>query len=246
MSKFLGLVGVALTVSLALVASAAAQGDFRCNGTFTGRSYDDVIVPRGGSCTLIDSTVADDVKVRKNAYFQANDTAIGGDVYGERAQTVFIDTDSRVSGRVDTYKTIQVFILNSTVIRGIEVERTSEVVQICGTTVLKGDIEVERSGTDILIGDPLAVDCAGNSVMRGDVEVERSFTDVEFVIRGNSIRKGDLKVFKNTGPVPKFVTGNTGGDDLKCRENSSPFLAGPTLPGEQPNQGWDSKRGQCR
>ena len=36
---------------------AEARPDFKCNGVFKGKTYDDVIVPRGAACTLVDSTV---------------------------------------------------------------------------------------------------------------------------------------------------------------------------------------------
>ena len=83
-------------------------------------------------------------------------------------------------------------------------------MQICGNTVRKGNIEVRRSGTDVLIGDPLAVGCRGNVVKRGDVMVTRNFSLVEFVLRGNTIMRGDLRVTNNTGPTPKFVQNNSG------------------------------------
>jgi hypothetical protein len=238
MKKFLGLVGVAMTAALAIVSPAAAQRDFRCDGTFTGAVYEDVIVPRGAACKLVDSTVVGDIRAQRGAYLQTTGTAVRGNVTGRGAQTIFVDTASRIFGRVVGNRTIQVYIYNSTVIRGIEIVRASEAVQICGTTVFKGDVSVERSGRDILIGDPLTPDCAGNYVRSGDLEVERSFTDIEFVIRGNTVRRGNLEVLRNTGPVPKFVEDNRGGNRLVCRDNGAPFAAAD-------NTGWDRRLGQC-
>jgi hypothetical protein len=246
--RFLGLMAVSVTVLLATASSAAARPDFRCDGVFKGKTYDEVVVPRGGACTLIDSRVTGDVKALKSAYFQATGTVVRGDIHGKEAQTIFIDTGSKVSS-LTADRAIQVFIFNSTVIYDIQLERTREVVQVCGTTVRKGDIVVERSGpdkgvrvaerpgTDILIGDPLAEGCRGNLVKRGDVKITRNFTDLEFVIRGNTIKRGDLKVLKNNGPAPKFVESNIGGDGLVCR-SSLPLTA-------RNNTGWDYRRGQC-
>jgi hypothetical protein len=123
-------------------------------------------------------------------------------------------------------------------VRSIEVSEATDAVQICGTRIARGDIEVVRSSRDILIGDPLTEDCPGNVVKRGDVELKRNFTDKEFVFRGNRISKGDVTVYKNTGPVPKFVEDNTGGGTLRCHLNSSPFTA-------LGNSGWDALTGQC-
>jgi hypothetical protein len=151
--------------------------------------------------------------------------------------TVFLDTGTTVGRSVKTHATTQVFVFNATVGGDLEVEDTSDVVQVCGTTVERGDLEIERSRSDLLVGDPQAVDCAGNTVSRGDVEIERNFADVEFVVRGNTIA-GDLEVNRNAGPVEKFVEDNVGGDELECERNEEPFTASN-------NTGWRDKEGQC-
>jgi hypothetical protein len=239
MRKLFVLSGAALIVLVAMASPAAAEHKFRCNEVVTGVTVKDVYVPRDGACTLVDSTVEGSVYVSRNAFFQATGTDIGGKVRSDDALTVFIDTGTTVGRSVRTDDTLQVFIFNATLGGDIEVEDSDEVVQICGTTVTNGDVEVERSGTDILVGDPEAVDCAGNTVDRGDVELRRNFTDVEFVVRGNTVTQGDLEVFGNRGPVEKFVEDNTGGDELECGGNSDPFTAAN-------NTGWDEKEGQCR
>jgi hypothetical protein len=245
--KFLGLVAVCVTALLAIASPAAARAEFRCNGVFKGKAYGDVVVPRGAACTLVNSKVAGDVRALKGSYFQATKTAVRGDIEGLEAQTIFVEAGSSAAS-IEAVRTVQFFVFNSTVLEDIEPERTKEVVQICGNTVRRGNIEVRRSGpngtalgqhpgTDILVGDPLADGCRGNLVKRGDIKVIRNFTDIEFVIRGNTIRKGDLQVSKNTGPVQKIIDANVGGDRLSCRENSSPAVSG--------NTGWDRKLGQC-
>jgi hypothetical protein len=110
-------------------------------------------------------------------------------------------------------------------------------VQICGNTVRRGNIEVRRSGTDILIGDPLAIGCRGNVVKRGDVKVTRNFSLIEFVLRGNTIKRGDLDVTNNTGPTPKLVQDNIGGGRITCNRNTLLTASG--------NTGWSRKLGQC-
>jgi hypothetical protein len=99
-------------------------------------------------------------------------------------------------------------------------------------------VEVKRSGRDILIGDPQAVDCAGNVIGRGDLRVLNNSTNVELVVRGNKLRRGDLEVKGNTGTSEKFVQGNRGGRRLTCRGNANPFA-------DSGNAGWDKKSGQC-
>ena len=242
LSKMLAALGMASILALAAASPAAAKGGhgkaFRCNGVFTGVTVKDVLVPRGGACTLLSSTVKGKVKVLEDAYFQSTGTSIKKSVDGHKAQTIFIDTGSSVRRGVKAHKTAQVFVYNSTVGGDIDVKKAHGKVQVCGTTVFRGDIDVKKSGTDILIGDPLTVGCPGNTVRRGDVRVQQSFTDVELVIRGNSIARGDLLVLDNSGPSVKFVQDNTGGDTLKCSSNDSPFVA-------YGNTGWNRMKGQC-
>ena len=213
---------------------------FRCNGTFT-RTFKDVVVPPNGVCVLTNSTVRDNVEVQKNAYFRADKTKIRGDVQGDRGQTVFINTGSSVGGDVEMHGGAQLFVYNSTVKHDIQAKNLTNEVELCGTTVSRGGVDVERlhgGGNEILIGDPLTVGCPGNTVARGSVKVEGNFTDVDFVILGNTISLGNLLVNDNTGTSDKVVQTNKGGKTLRCTGNTAPFVGGP-------NGTWASKQGQC-
>ena len=236
MQKLLLGFGVAL-IALTAMASPAAAATFSCNEVVTGGTYDNVTVPQDGSCTLIDSTVAGNVDVKTNAYFEAGNTDIAGKVRAKRALTLFIDSESTVGRDVEADDTAQVYIFNAQVARGIDVDDSTEVVQICGNTIADGDIEVSDSATDILVGDPVA-DCAGNTLTRGDIELEDNFTEIEFVVRGNTV-SDDLEVYRNRGPVEKVIDDNTGGDELRCYRNDEPIVA-------TGNTGWDERKGQCR
>jgi hypothetical protein len=209
-----------------------------CDEPLTGVTLDDVVVETDGVCTLTGSTVTGDVRVGRDGFFQATNTDIAGGVRAYRALTVFLNEGSTVGGSVRTDRTFQVFVFDSSVTRDLEVRRSSDRIHICGNTLLEGDIEVERSGPDILIGDPDTVDCAGNTLAKGDIEAEDNFTDVEFVIRGNTVTLGDLEVFDNDGPVTKFIEDNVGGDRLVCAGNDPPISA-------LNNTGWARITGQC-
>jgi hypothetical protein len=241
MRRFLVLVGVALTGSLA-TASPAAADDFKCNGVFTG-TFDNVVVPKNRACTLVASNVKGNVKALRDAYFEADGTRIGGNVQGDMALTILIHDASSVGGNVQADKTPQLFLFDSTVAGDLGVKAQDApisgfgAVQICGMTVPGGNIQVAQSGTDILIGFA-AQGCPGNTVSQGNVQVEENFSEVEFEIRDNTISKGNLQVFKNRGPVPKVVQNNTGGQNLQCKENDEPFLAAG-------NAGWNQREDQC-
>ena len=207
-------------------ASPAAAADLECNGTYTSVVIDDVVVPENGVCTLNNSEVRDDVKVKRNAYFEARNTTVGDDVRAKRAQTVFL-VDATVGGDVKAKRTAQVFLFSTTVQGDVKVKRASDKVNICDVTIFDGDLKVTRSGTDLLIGDPQAVDCSGNLIKNGDVEVSDNWTDVELVVRGNNIPRGDLTVEENEGPSDKLVQDNAGGRTLSCKDNEPPFVGTP-------------------
>jgi hypothetical protein len=231
---------VAVSFALAMLATgspAAAQsgGTFTCNGVVTGQTLGSVVVPPNGACTLLNSVVRGNVRVLRNAYFQATGTRIRGSVDSIRGLTILIDGGSSVGGVVEAARTFQVFLFDSRIAGGIGVVGSRDKVHICGNRV-GADVEVRRSGRDILVGDPLAVKCRGN-VVRGSVEVAQNFVDVELVVRGNTVRD-DLKVSANRGPAKKVVQDNTGGAELSCKGNRRFFVASV-------NTGWDKRRGQC-
>jgi len=212
----------------------------QCNGTLTGQTIpDDLVVPENGTCIIVNSTVGDDVRVGKNAYFQSTGSTIGGHVEGSRSQTIFIDTGSTVGDGVESLRTAQLFVYGSTVKGEVEAWRNTDAVQICGSTI-DGRVHVHQSGQDILIGDPLAVSCAGNTVLNGhDVKVHDNSTDNELVVRGNTLQGGDLEVEDNSGTSDKAVQNNIGnGGEIDCRGNENPFTG-------TPNSGFAQSKGQC-
>jgi hypothetical protein len=238
MRKLFVLVGVATLALLALSSSAVAHST-SCNGTLTGQTIGgDLVVPDGGTCTIVNSHVGDDVWVGNDAYFQATGSQIGDRVHGNGSQTIFIDTGTTIGGDVEASRTAQLFVYNSTIDGRVEAWRSTDKVQICGNTI-DGKVHVHRSGPDILVGDPLTVGCAGNTVTNGhSIVVQDNNTDVELVIRGNKVQGGDLTVNDNSGPSDKFVQDNTGGDDLDCFGNDQQFTASG-------NTGWNDQRNQC-
>jgi hypothetical protein len=231
--------GLILIALLAITPAANARRDLRCNRTLSGRTVKgDLVVPAGGVCRLKRVTVRGNVAVGAGGYLQATHTTVRGDAGARRALTLFFDGGSRVDGDVVGDRTGQVFVFASTVGGRIDVRHSSGKVNVCGNTVL-GDIHISRrSGPDILVGDPLAIDCPGNVVRRGDIVLEDNSTDVELVVRGNTLKRGDLVLRRNGGPSVKTVQGNTGRGRLLCRANAAPFAASG-------NTGWASALGQC-
>lgn len=242
MRKLSWLVGTAAAALLCGFASPAlaAGGALNCNGTLTGSLSSGVVVPSNGSCVLNNATVPSDVNVGGNGYFEADNTKMLGNVLGDSAETVFIHDGSRVGGKVETLGGAQLFVYNSTVNNDIRAKNLTNKVEICGSTVSSGGIDVEGlhtggPGDEILIGDPLTVGCPGNTVS-GGINVGSNFTDVYFAIRGNPLNSGNplslgnLSVTDNTGTSDKFVQNNIGSQTLTltCSNNASPFVGGPS------------------
>jgi hypothetical protein len=239
MRRLPALSGLILIALLALAPAADARRDVRCNRTMSERTVKgDLVVPAGGVCRLKRVTVRGDVEVRRGGFLQATRTTVRGNASARKALTLFFDGGSKVGGDVLGNRTAQIFVFASTVGGRIDVRNASGKVNVCGNTVA-GDIHISRrSGPDILVGDPLAVDCPGNVVRRGDIVLEDNSTDVELVVRGNTVKRGDLVLRRNGGPSAKIVESNTGKARLLCTGNAAPFAA-------TGNTGWASALGQC-
>jgi hypothetical protein len=232
----------AVAVATLSMAGTASASTANCDGTFTGATFGNVVVPDNGVCILNASTVNGSVTVKRNAYFEANATNITGSVTSLFSQTVFTHDGTTVGRGVNALLTTEVFLFDSTVSdRSVNVIATPAskpgVVNICGVDVSNGDINVLFSGTDILVGDPLTVGCAGNKA--DNATIAANFVDVELVVRGNTIER-ELEVSHNRGPARKFVEANVGtgtSSEIECRGNSSPFTAAANV--------FVRKEGQC-
>jgi len=224
-------------LALVLAPGSVAASDLQCSGELAGVTAANVTVPVGGSCSLRNSTVTGRVVAPAGSYFHAAHTRIAGDVVGSSSQTLFLDQHSTVGGSVRTSRVVQVFLFGARVHKNVKVDRTTDQVFICGSTVERGSIQVTRSSRDIMIGGPRSDGCAGNSVRRGSMTVLRNTTDVQLVISGNRFPKGNLVVSGNTGSSPKVVQGNSGGKRIACQANAPRFRASQ-------NRRW--KRGACK
>jgi hypothetical protein len=240
MKKALSAFAVVAIASLSITATAGASPAQTCNGTFTGVTLDGVVVPNDGVCILVGSQVNGNVTVRARGYFEANNTDISGNVISLLADTVYIHDGSTVGGNVNALLTDNVFLFDSSVggntnVLGTPARRAGR-VNVCGMTV-GADINVLFSGTDILVGDPLAMGCGGNSAV--DATIAGNFVDVELIVRGNTIQRR-LEVSLNKGPAAKRVELNMGAPSnsvLACRLNQLPFTATANL--------FTRREGQC-
>jgi hypothetical protein len=219
--------------SAAQTVNMPSGSDFICVGIFTG-VFDDVLVPAGTFCWLMNAVVNGNIKALENSALVVQRSQVHGNIHGDKADAVQL-TNNRVGGSIHiTQGGVGAFLLFE--------------VLICDTHLPAGNIQVEKMRGSFGIGlvptrpDVIAF-CGGgpqgNRLDKGNVKVEDNFVLARVQgmdIRQNIIRQ-NLQVFKNVGPGPKFVQGNTAGESVQCKENAPLFVGGPNAA--------QTREGQC-
>jgi hypothetical protein len=217
------LLAVSLLGTLLTVPSAAA-GDTQCIGTLTG-TFDNVVVPAGAQCRLVNSTVHGNVLALPDSHIAISNSRIAGNVQGDKADLVQVVNGSNVGGSVwakeggpAPVSTVTFFICSG------GGPFTPCEVAILGSTI-GGNVQVEKMTGDVAIGDAVFL---GLMVNTGNIKAEENLIPAGslFQIRNNRVA-GNLQVFKNTGGGTKSVQANVVAEDLQCFENTAPFVGGP-------------------
>ena len=221
--------GVLMSAALVVLgASNAEANDTPCTGTMTGGTFDNVVVPPGATCVLIEATVLGNVKALEDSRLRIDFSDIGGNVEGDKADVVQIfgtDVRGQISIKeggpaVGPDPNFQVC--------GFGMGFTTCEVAIAGGNVFFGGIQVEK-----IVG---TVSIAGVRV-RENVKVEANVVAAhESLFLQNNRVQGNLEVFKNTGDGIKFVLGNSVHQSLQCFENDPPFLASGNIAGNAQGQ----------
>jgi hypothetical protein len=189
----------------AVLAKPAWADDTLCVGTLTG-PHDNVVVPPGATCTLLNAQVQGSVKALEDSELRGGVNTVQGNVIGDKAEVVIFNA-STVRGNIE--------------IKEGEDDNPGRDVDIFNTTVQEGNIKVEKMTGDITVEE--------SHVLKGNIQIfENLISGTIFgldIIRSDTAQ--DLQVFKNKGPEPKTVTGNTVGQNLQCFENDPPFEGGP-------------------
>ncbi len=212
----------------------APTGNLQCDGSYTGVTLKDVVVPKDGYCTLTNSTVTGNVKAAERSTFIAHGTSMRQNVQADRAARIAIDGSS-VGGAVTTDKAVAVDVSSSTVKADFRVKEAATAA-VCSTTVTEGTLQIEKVNGSVRIGDPAG--CGGNLVQRNNLIVRENVITGQLRIHANDVSRGNLEVTNNTGTGDKTVEGNTGIKTLKCNGNALPFSSSG-------NTGWTKREGQC-
>jgi hypothetical protein len=212
---------VFVVLSILIVAGAppAKADDTECTGApvpMTG-TFDNIVVPPGESCFLLDSTVMGNVLALAGSQLEMHNNDVLGNVQADGAQRVEIENGNTVRGNIE-FK---------------ELMASNDQIGIFDTTV-QGNIQIEG-------GSILVLFVRANVVSKGNIKVEENTFNEFAVIDVNSVGQ-NLQVFKNraTDFMEVFGNMNDGGGNLQCTENTAPLFFSF-------NPGWpaDKKEGQC-
>ena len=188
----------------------------RCVGVLTG-VFEQVVVPAGAECYLVNSVVRKHVTALENSALGIGTSWIGGDVKGKKASSVNVDRTT-VGGDV--------------AIHDGGPHRAYIEVFLCAVTLPKGNVSVHKMVGGIQLGPSAGgVFCvAPNRLDRGHLELKENVIPAnrQLSVRGNQVG-GDGKIYKNEGPGTKVVQSNTFAKKLDCKSNSAPFLGGPNV-----------------
>jgi hypothetical protein len=186
--------------------------DTPCMGVLVG-TFDNVVVPPGGFCLIVNSIVLGNVKGLENSVFTVDNTEVRGSVQGDKADVVQVRFGSEIFGNLEIFESghpffIEAFLFVSTVHGNTDMKKAA------GT----GGVIVDRSTVD------------------QNLNIEENRDDGAGVRLLNTTVGQNANFLKNTGTGLKQVQGNTVAQTLKCTENTPPFIGGPNVAGKTEGQ----------
>jgi hypothetical protein len=198
---------IALTAGL-MAAPSAPAADTTCAGTLPPGVYDNLVVPKGGGCTLSDSLVRGNVKVRKGGVFLSLNNEIVGNVQGEKDSVIEL-TQTRVGGNVESSSGNHLFLAPGAPGNEIEgnVKGAKTPVSILGGQSIGGNVSVSEAIGFTLVDSDIdgAVEVTKVSFVslsgpRVGAGVQLKEGDGQVQICGLHVERGNLVVEKFEGP----------------------------------------------
>lgn len=183
-----------------------------CVGLLIG-TFDNVTVPAGGTCFLVNSIVRNNVHVLKDALATVDNTQVGNNVIGEGADVIQVRSGSVIGNN-------------------FHMDEGGDPVFFTGylfRSTVMGNVLLRRHNPS-RVGVQLST--IGHNL---DVKDNTSTDFFNLVIFRNSIGQW-AEVSRNTGPGLKRVQFNTTGQRLRCRDNDAPFIGGPNPGGNAEGQ----------
>jgi hypothetical protein len=213
------LVGAVMTGMTYVPASSASPDDTTCVGLLPPGVYENIVVPRGASCTILGAnvtTIRGNILALPDSALDVRDARIHGNVHGDHAENLELHRNT-IGGNVH--------------ISDGETPHPQIDVMVRGNTLTAGDIWVERMAGDVTVDQ--------NNVQAGNIQAQEMLAagapNEEFRVMTNTVA-GNIQVFKVMGPRLKFVTNNTVRENLQCRLNDPPFVGTPNLAAHREGQ----------
>jgi hypothetical protein len=226
-----------------VVAPAARADDTVCLGPMTG-TFDNVIVPNGGNCTLTASFVNGNVKVLSGGGLQIASSTVRGSVEAEEGHRYFgISNRSEIRGNViakGTTGSVAAFggynYLCATHVHGdVQIEMSSALspwsigalIQCARGNQIDGNLNAFKNNQQLRIernilplGPPQLM---GLGFIRGNIHFEDNTSSIgAHTISQNNVHE-NVQAFKNRGGVT--ISANIIGEDLQCKDNTPPATA---------------------
>jgi hypothetical protein len=131
---------LALAVTAAVVAvlgfpTTAMAEEKVCRSTYTDKTFDNVKVPQGATCTLIRVKVKGTIKVNNDARLEAVAVRVIGNVQGEDARNVIVRKNSRIGGSVQVVQGDKARVAYAHVNMDILYDDQNGAVEAVGNTV---------------------------------------------------------------------------------------------------------------
>jgi hypothetical protein len=190
------------------VTPAALAGDTPCIGALPPGTYDNVVVPEEGGCTLTSSVVRGDVKVLRSAVFLSFNNVVAGNVKGERGSTVELN-QTVVRGNVQSSEGNNLFLgpgaPGNQISGNVDADKTP--LSMLSGQSIRGDVTVSEAGAFTVVDSTIRgglkttkvafVSLANPQVGKG-IQLEEGSGQVQ--ICGARVDEGNLVVKGFTGP----------------------------------------------
>jgi hypothetical protein len=206
-----------------------AQGDVACTGVVANVSVDNVVVPEGAVCVLAGTQVRGNVLAKPGSTLQVSPgTQVFGNVEAKQGARLFVSpskfgghvkcdgclvvsiSSSLIGGNLQSVGAAGAFVFRTDVGGNVEIVGTTGVAPVMlSQAVVGGDVKLEKNEV------PLSV---GGITVGGDLQsIEGRYGSLLF-----NFVEGNMQAFKNQGPLPTRISGNSIGQALQCHDNQPP------------------------
>jgi hypothetical protein len=146
-----------LALMVSVLAPAAQAEERKCRGTIGATTVDNLLVPKGATCTLNGTKVKGTVKVANGARLYASGIRVVGNVQSEGFRVVVLKADSRIGGNVQLENGQRDGKIVASRINGdLQFESNKAKMVSRGSTILANLQAVQNTGDVVLKNNTIA------------------------------------------------------------------------------------------